>query len=135
MFGSKKFRTEVNSIVFLICVFFVFSFLLTGCSDFKQVIGLERIAPNEFCVNPGRALDVPPQLDVLPPPEPRANKTPTGGDGNETKLENNSSHEETSKTKIPPVDNVLSAPNSSDNQQSPAEKSVADHVKHSRKLP
>jgi hypothetical protein len=44
---------------------------LTGCSDFKQAIGLEPTMPNEFAVESNPPLTLPPDFD-LRPPEPGA---------------------------------------------------------------
>jgi hypothetical protein len=45
--------------------------LLSGCSDFKQMIGLDQPMPDEFAVESRAPLTVPPDFD-LRPPEPGA---------------------------------------------------------------
>ncbi len=45
--------------------------LLSGCSDFKQVIGLDPTMPDEFAVELRAPLTVPPDFN-LRPPEPGA---------------------------------------------------------------
>lgn len=45
--------------------------LLSGCAGFKQTIGLEPTAPDEFAVESRAPLTVPPGFD-LRPPEPGA---------------------------------------------------------------
>jgi hypothetical protein len=42
-------------------------FLLCGCSNFKQVIGIEAQAPDEFAVESRAPLTVPPEFDLRPP--------------------------------------------------------------------
>src|SRR5581483_6553192 len=42
-------------------------FLLTGCTGFKQTIGLEPTAPDEFAVESRAPLTVPPEFDLRPP--------------------------------------------------------------------
>jgi hypothetical protein len=42
-------------------------FLLTGCSGFKQVVGLEATAPDEFAVESRAPLTIPPEYDLRPP--------------------------------------------------------------------
>lgn len=42
-------------------------FLLTGCAGFKQTIGLEAQAPDEFAVESRAPLTVPPEFDLRPP--------------------------------------------------------------------
>jgi hypothetical protein len=41
--------------------------LLSGCSGFKQTIGLEAQAPDEFAVESRAPLTVPPEFDLRPP--------------------------------------------------------------------
>jgi hypothetical protein len=45
--------------------------LLTGCSDFKQIIGLDPTMPDEFAVESRAPLTIPPDFN-LRPPEPGA---------------------------------------------------------------
>ena len=45
--------------------------LLSGCSNFKQMIGLDQPMPDEFAVESRASLTVPPDFD-LRPPEPGA---------------------------------------------------------------
>jgi DUF3035 family protein len=45
--------------------------LLCGCTDFKQMIGLDQPMPDEFAVESRAPLTVPPDFD-LRPPEPGA---------------------------------------------------------------
>jgi hypothetical protein len=60
--------------------------ILCGCSDLKQSIGIEKVAPDEFTVNPyEQQLEVPPDFGELPKDgrkqqqktHPRSNKTAT----------------------------------------------------------
>ena len=41
--------------------------LLSGCSNFKQTIGIEPTAPDEFAVESRAPLTVPPEFDLRPP--------------------------------------------------------------------
>ena len=41
--------------------------LLGGCNNFKQAIGIEPTAPDEFAVESRAPLTVPPQFDLRPP--------------------------------------------------------------------
>ena len=45
--------------------------LLSGCGDFKQLIGIDQAMPDEFAVESRAPLTVPPDFD-LRPPEPGA---------------------------------------------------------------
>ncbi len=57
------------SFAFLFCAFLPF---LTGCSDVRETIGLDRDAPDEFSVVRRAPLEIPPGLTAaaLPPPRP-----------------------------------------------------------------
>src|SRR5690348_6199849 len=41
--------------------------LLTGCGNFKQVVGIEAQPPDEFAVESRAPLTVPPEFDLRPP--------------------------------------------------------------------
>ena len=41
--------------------------LLGGCAGFKQVVGLEAQAPDEFAVESRAPLTIPPEFDLRPP--------------------------------------------------------------------
>jgi Protein of unknown function (DUF3035) len=45
--------------------------LLSGCSDFRQMVGLDQPMPDEFAVESRAPLTIPPDFD-LRPPEPGA---------------------------------------------------------------
>jgi len=47
------------------------AFLLSGCADFKQIIGLDQPIPDEFAVESRAPLTIPPDFN-LRPPEPGA---------------------------------------------------------------
>lgn len=55
---------------------FIFSLLtaclaLQGCNSIKKTIGIDRDAPDEFCVTPGmEPLEMPPNFSCLPIPTP-----------------------------------------------------------------
>jgi hypothetical protein len=58
--GAKRF--------FLLTVTFLCSeVLLSGCSNFRRDIGLERTAPDEFAVESRAPLTIPPDFDLRPP--------------------------------------------------------------------
>jgi hypothetical protein len=53
---------------FLLTVTFICSgILLSGCSNFRRDIGLERTAPDEFAVESRAPLTIPPDFDLRPP--------------------------------------------------------------------
>lgn len=41
--------------------------LLSGCSGFRQAIGLDRTGPDEFAVESRAPLTIPPEFDLRPP--------------------------------------------------------------------
>jgi hypothetical protein len=41
--------------------------LLTGCSGFRQALGMDRVGPDEFAVESRAPLTVPPEFDLRPP--------------------------------------------------------------------
>jgi hypothetical protein len=41
--------------------------LLSGCADFRRVIGMERTGPDEFAVETRAPLTIPPDFDLRPP--------------------------------------------------------------------
>lgn len=41
--------------------------LLGGCSDFRQIVGLDQAAPDEFAVETRAPLTIPPDFDLRPP--------------------------------------------------------------------
>src|SRR5260370_7041930 len=47
--------------------------LISGCSDLKKAIGLERTSPDEFAVESRAPLTMPPDFN-LPPPQPGATR-------------------------------------------------------------
>jgi Protein of unknown function (DUF3035) len=57
--------------VYLVCA--LGASLLTGCSDLKQMIGLEETMPDEFAVESRAPLTIPPDFN-LRPPEPGASR-------------------------------------------------------------
>jgi hypothetical protein len=40
---------------------------LTGCADFRQAIGMDRVGPDEFAVESRAPLTIPPEFDLRPP--------------------------------------------------------------------
>ena len=43
------------------------SLLLSGCTGFRQAIGLDRVGPDEFAVESRAPLTIPPEFDLRPP--------------------------------------------------------------------
>ena len=43
------------------------AFLISGCSDLKKAIGLERSTPDEFAVESRAPLTMPPDFNLRPP--------------------------------------------------------------------
>lgn len=55
----------------LVVSFVSAAMVLQGCSSVKKSLGIDRDAPDEFCVNPSsQPLDMPPDFFTLPNPEP-----------------------------------------------------------------
>ena len=43
------------------------SLLLLGCSDLRRVVGMDRVAPDEFAVESRAPLTIPPEFNLRPP--------------------------------------------------------------------
>src|SRR5579864_9767964 len=43
------------------------SLLLTGCSNFRRIVGLDQRGPDEFAVESRAPLTIPPEFDLRPP--------------------------------------------------------------------
>jgi DUF3035 family protein len=43
------------------------SLLLSGCSDFRRIVGMDRVGPDEFAVESRAPLTIPPEFDLRPP--------------------------------------------------------------------
>ena len=43
------------------------SLLLPGCGDFKRIVGIDRVGPDEFAVESRAPLTIPPEFDLRPP--------------------------------------------------------------------
>lgn len=71
MMQYRQVRVAGRSLVSLWVVSLAGASLLSGCSDLKQVIGLDPPMPDEFAVESRAPLTVPPDFD-LRPPEPGA---------------------------------------------------------------
>ncbi len=41
--------------------------LLPGCADFRQIVGLDRVGPDEFAVESRAPLTIPPEFNLRPP--------------------------------------------------------------------
>jgi hypothetical protein len=43
------------------------SLLLPGCSNFRQMVGIDQVGPDEFAVESRAPLTIPPEYDLRPP--------------------------------------------------------------------
>jgi hypothetical protein len=43
------------------------TFLLSGCSDLRVALGMERVGPDEFAIESRAPLTIPPDFDLRPP--------------------------------------------------------------------
>lgn len=50
-----------------ICIFGLLALSVSGCGDFKKLVGIERTSPDEFAVESRAPLTVPPDFDLRPP--------------------------------------------------------------------
>jgi hypothetical protein len=41
--------------------------MLAGCTDFRQMLGIDRVGPDEFAVEARAPLTIPPEFDLRPP--------------------------------------------------------------------
>jgi hypothetical protein len=41
--------------------------MLAGCTDFRQMLGIDRVGPDEFAVESRAPLTIPPEFDLRPP--------------------------------------------------------------------
>ncbi len=71
MIEYRRVRDGGRGLVPLCVVCLAGASLLSGCTDFKQMIGLDQPMPDEFAVELRAPLTVPPDFD-LRPPEPGA---------------------------------------------------------------
>jgi Protein of unknown function (DUF3035) len=57
----------VRGALFAVAYFCSVSSLLSGCTDLKRSIGLEKTSPDEFAVESRAPLTMPPDFDLRPP--------------------------------------------------------------------
>src|SRR5271165_6025053 len=63
---DQRFRARCALIAFpLLCL--TCALLISGCTDLKRAIGLERAPPDEFAVESRAPLTMPPDFDLRPP--------------------------------------------------------------------
>ena len=67
MTSIVKGNAKIGRDVFLTFVLALLSFTISGCSNFKQVIGIEPTSPDEFAVESRAPLTIPPDFDLRPP--------------------------------------------------------------------
>ena len=67
-------KSEIFSLSFArpVCAAVLFGVLLSGCSNVKETLGMGKRAPDEFAVVARRPLELPPDMQNLPPPDPGA---------------------------------------------------------------
>jgi hypothetical protein len=63
---ARKFVT-IGRVAASICVLGLLSFPMAGCNNVKQLMGIERVSPDEFAVESRAPLTVPPDFDLRPP--------------------------------------------------------------------
>jgi hypothetical protein len=88
MTGFPRKSIGIREAVILVCVFCLLPLSLGACSNFKQIIGIEKSSPDEFAVESRAPLTVPPDFGLRPPapgaPRPQevsaANKAQTAVD-------------------------------------------------------
>jgi hypothetical protein len=73
MIEYRRVRGAVRVLVSLCVVCLGGASLLSGCTDMKQLVGLDQPMPDEFAVESRAPLTVPPEFD-LRPPEPGASR-------------------------------------------------------------
>ena len=61
----KVFKEGRNVLLAVTCL--VSAFAISGCSDFRRAVGIERSAPDEFAVESRAPLTIPPDFDLRPP--------------------------------------------------------------------
>jgi hypothetical protein len=71
MLEYRRVRDACRGLVPLCVICLVGVPLLSGCSDFRQMVGLDQPMPDEFAVESRAPLTIPPDFD-LRPPEPGA---------------------------------------------------------------
>ncbi len=71
MIGHRQVRKAILGAVPFCVISIASASLLSGCSDWKQVIGMDEPMPDEFAVESRAPLIVPPDFN-LRPPEPGA---------------------------------------------------------------
>jgi hypothetical protein len=67
MTGNFRRFIAVDELVVPIVILGMLLFLVSGCSDFKKMVGIEKTSPDEFAVESRAPLTVPPDFDLRPP--------------------------------------------------------------------
>lgn len=67
MTGIRRVVIAAGEIIIPVCVLVLLSIGVSGCSDFKRVIGIEKVSPDEFAVELRAPLTIPPDFDLRPP--------------------------------------------------------------------
>src|SRR5580700_11405095 len=67
MTGNFRRFIAVDELVVPIVILGMLLFLVSGCSDFKKMVGIEKTLPDEFAVESRAPLTIPPDFDLRPP--------------------------------------------------------------------
>src|ERR1700686_5409577 len=59
--------TEFSGFAVPIVALGMLSLSVSGCSDFKKMVGIEKTSPDEFAVESRAPLTIPPDFDLRPP--------------------------------------------------------------------
>jgi hypothetical protein len=59
--------TAIGDHAFSVAAFGLVTVALSGCSDFKKMVGIEKTSPDEFAVESRAPLTIPPDFDLRPP--------------------------------------------------------------------
>jgi hypothetical protein len=67
MTGIHRRFIEVVECVLPVFVMGLLTLTVSGCSDFKKMVGIEKTSPDEFAVESRAPLTIPPDFDLRPP--------------------------------------------------------------------
>jgi hypothetical protein len=73
MTTATRIAMEARRLVLPAIVVVISGILVSACSDFKRVVGIERTPPDEFAVESRAPLTIPPDFN-LRPPQPGASR-------------------------------------------------------------
>jgi Protein of unknown function (DUF3035) len=67
MIGHDRAVVRWHHVPLLVVACLFASLLLTGCSDFRRIVGMDPVGPDEFAVESRAPLTIPPEFDLRPP--------------------------------------------------------------------